>query len=127
MSETPFTLLSATQLCIFFVHRKNAFYSVTWSPDSRMIATGSSDNNIRLWDIASGELVRTLEGHQDWVESVAWSGDGRWLASGAADQAVRVWEASSGQLERFSLGCTVSTDRGQATAPRRAMQEGNAR
>src|SRR5262245_12782407 len=92
MSETPATNPSATQLRILFAYQGDAFHSVTWSPDSQMIATGSEDSNIRLWDIESGELVRTLEGHPGAVQSVAWSGDGRWLASGAADQTVRVWD-----------------------------------
>ena len=96
MPETQTTNLSATQLRILFAHRGDAFYSVTWSSDSRMIATGSEDSNIRLWDIESGELVRTLAGHQGPVLSVAWSGAGRWLASGAADQTVRVWDMESG-------------------------------
>src|SRR5262245_15487417 len=104
MSETPATNLSATQLRILFAHRGDAFNSVTWSPDSRMIATGSDDSNIRLWDIAGGELARTLEGHQGLVRSVAWSGDGQWLASGAQDGTVRLWEASSGRLVRTLEG-----------------------
>ena len=104
MSESPATNPSATQLRILFAHRGDAFNSVTWSPDSRMIATGSDDSNIRLWDIESGELVRTLEGHQGSVWSVAWSGDGQWLASGADDRTVRLWEASSGRLVRTLEG-----------------------
>jgi WD40 repeat protein len=95
MSEMPATNLSATQLRILFAHRGDGFNSVTWSPDSRIIATGSDDSNIRLWDIESGELVRTLEGHQAAVQSVAWSGDGQWLAS-ADDETVRVWDIESG-------------------------------
>jgi WD40 repeat protein len=83
MSETHATNLSATQLRILFAHRGDTFNSVAWSPDSRMIATGSGDSNIRLWDIKSGELVCTLEGHRSAVWSVAWSGDGQWLASGS--------------------------------------------
>jgi WD40 repeat protein len=104
MSETPATNLSATQLRILFAHRGEGFSSVTWSPDSRMIATSSSDSNIRLWDIESGELMCTLEGHQGSVWSVAWSGDGQWLASGAADRTVRLWAASSGRLVRTLEG-----------------------
>ena len=92
MSETKTTNLPATQLRILLAHQGDAFHSVTWSPDSRMIATGSMDSNIRLWDMESGESVHTLEGHQGMVWSVAWSGDGRWLASGADDLTVRVWD-----------------------------------
>jgi WD40 repeat protein len=71
MSKTPPTNLSATPLRILFAHRGDAFNSVTWSPDSQTIATGSDDSHIRLWDIESGQLVRTLEGHQGAVLSVA--------------------------------------------------------
>jgi WD40 repeat protein len=71
MSEMQTTNLSATQLRILFAHQGDAFNGVTWSPDSRMIAIGSSDGNIRLWDIESSELVRMLEGHQSGVWSVA--------------------------------------------------------
>jgi predicted NACHT family NTPase len=44
------------------------------------------DNTIRLWDAASGALLRTLEGHTSWVLSVAFSPDGRALASGSLGQ-----------------------------------------
>ena len=102
MSETQATNLSATQLRILFAHRGDEFNSVTWSPDSRMIAASSGDTNIRLWDIKSGKLGRTLAGHQNWVRSVAWSGDGRGLASGAHDGTVRVWDVGSGtELEVY--------------------------
>ena len=104
MSEAQATNLSATQLRILFAHRGDAFNSVTWSPDSRMIATGSDDSNIRLWDIESGRLVRTLEGHQASVRSVVWSPDGRQLASGSGDRTVRLWEASSGRVLRTLEG-----------------------
>jgi len=104
MSETQTTNLSATQLRILFAHRGDAFNSVTWSPDSRMIATGSGDSNIRLWDLESGELVRTLAGHQGGVLSVAWSGDGQLAGYCAHDWTVRVWEASSRHLARTLEG-----------------------
>src|SRR6056300_1730587 len=47
---------------------------------------GSADRTVRIWDATTGELVRALEGHGDWVNSVAWSPDGRRVATGSDDR-----------------------------------------
>ncbi len=66
--------------------------SVAFSPDGRTLASGSTDNTIKLWDVVSGQLLRTLTGHTNFVESVAFSPDGRTLASGAYDNAIELWD-----------------------------------
>lgn len=69
-------------------HRVN---SVTFSPDGRLVVSGSRDATVCIWDAASGFLLRTLEGHTEAVNAVAFSPDGALIASGSDDGTVIVW------------------------------------
>lgn len=71
--------------------------SVAYSLDGSIIATGSWDNTIRLWDGLTGEYKKTLTGHTGWVESVAFSPDGLTLASGSYDDTIRLWDVETGK------------------------------
>ncbi len=70
-----------------------------------MIATGSNDNTIRLWNAQTGKLIRVLEGHQGRVNRMAFSPDSTWLVSGADDNTLRRWNTADGELlETLDLG-----------------------
>jgi WD40 repeat protein/nucleoside phosphorylase len=70
--------------------------AVTWSPDSKRIASASADKTVQVWDATDGGNVYLYRGHGDFVNAVAWSPDGRRIASGSSDGMVQVWDATNG-------------------------------
>jgi WD40 repeat protein len=73
----------------------HAVLSVAFSPDGKILASGSADDTVTLWDLASGQLIgQLLQGHSDVVTSVAFSPDGKILVSGSKDSTVILWDVA---------------------------------
>ena len=92
---------------------KGSVLAVAFSPDGQLLASGSRDRKVRLWDPASGAHLRTLSGHKFQkynVHVVAFSPDGQLLASASIAGTVRLWDPASGAHLRTLTGHTESVD-----------------
>jgi len=74
--------------------------SIAFSPDGKLLASGSEDATAKLWDTNTGAEVRTLGGHTGTVNEVAFSPDGALLATASDDTTVRLWDVSTGREVR---------------------------
>ncbi|EMD58222.1 hypothetical protein COCSADRAFT_351273 [Bipolaris sorokiniana ND90Pr] len=81
--------------------------AIAFSSDGQLVASGSRDKTVRLWETATGTCRSTLEGHSDYVSAVAFSPDGQVVASSggktvrlletaSGDKTVRLWETATG-------------------------------
>ncbi len=77
-------------------------YTVAFSPDGKLLASGGDDNAVILWDVADGSEHKAFVEHSKSVTSVAFSPDGKLLASTSLDGYVRLWHVSS-ESRRISL------------------------
>jgi WD40 repeat protein len=82
----------------------DSVWSVAFSPGGQYLASGNSDNTIKIWNVNDGQLKQTLTGHSDWVKSLVFSPNGQYLASGSSDQTIKIWDVSNGQLKQTLTG-----------------------
>ncbi|MFQ4146142.1 eIF2A-related protein [Chlorogloeopsis sp. ULAP02] len=85
-------------------------FAVNFSPNGRILASGSADQTIRLWDVVNGQCMKVLHGHAGMVTSVTFSPDSRILASTSYDHTVKLWDVATSQLlHTFPEHITMST------------------
>ncbi|MFO0892608.1 MAG: protein kinase [Isosphaeraceae bacterium] len=67
---------------------------LAFSPEGDRLATGGSDQAVRIYDTASGQEVLVLRGHTDWIPGLVFTPDGNRLVSASGDRTARIWDAS---------------------------------
>jgi WD40 repeat protein len=77
------------------------FSSAVFSPDGRHVAASHFDGMVRIWDARTGQLMRRVKAHMDWVNHVAFIPDGKGLVSSSSDGTLRYWDISSLCTARF--------------------------
>src|SRR5262249_42872370 len=80
-------------------HRSSVM-AVAFSPDGKVLVSGSRDRSIKFWDVRTGRLERTLTEHAADVYSVVFSPKGDLLATGSGDKTVKLWDSRTGKVLR---------------------------
>lgn len=96
-SAQIFDVVSGQQVCHLTDNTTNQdgdlyIRSVCFSPDGRYLATGAEDKIIRVWNIATKQILHQFSGHEQDIYSLDFASDGRHIASGSGDRTIRLWD-----------------------------------
>ena len=76
----------------------SSIHGLAFSWNGKILASGSADRTIKLWNPDSRIPRATLSGHSSLIEAIAWTPDGRILASGSWDYAIKIWDVETAEL-----------------------------
>ena len=75
-----------------------AIWSVAISPNGQLLASGSQDTTLKIWNLHTGELLHNLKGYSGTVYRIAISPDGQTIVSGNSDGTIKIWNLETGEL-----------------------------
>jgi WD40 repeat protein len=91
----------------------------------KTLVSGSYDNTIKIWNLGTGKLQKTLTGHTNGVFSVAISPNGKTLVSGSSDKTIKIWNLGTGKLQKTLTGHTDGVFSVAISPGTRSVSEGD--
>ena len=71
--------------------------TIAFSPNGKLIVTGSADNTLLLWNVYTGKIIQSFIGHTDLVYAVSFSPSGKRIVSSSKDKTLKLWDVESGR------------------------------
>lgn len=62
--------------------------------------TGSRDKTVRIWDLQTGQCIKVLSGHDNWVRALVFHPTGKFLMSASDDKTIRIWDLTTGRCTK---------------------------
>ncbi|MDP4266085.1 MAG: WD40 repeat domain-containing protein [Bacteroidota bacterium] len=98
-----FTLTSFSQK---FIAHEGQVNDVAYCPSGKYLASCGTDKTVKIWNMETRTLEKTLNGHDGSVEAICFSPNGKYLLSGGADNIIKVWDVETGNLIKDLSGHT---------------------
>lgn len=109
--EVKFFEASGKPLAEIKSPHSDTVFGLAFSPDGTMLATAGADKFVRVFDPATGKLLKSFEGHTQHVLDVAWGPDGKRFVSVGADDLIKIWDFEKGEKVRDLKGSVKQVTR----------------
>jgi WD40 repeat protein len=101
------------KLILPFGHTSDIIWSGQFSPNGKFIITVAHDNTAKIWEVESGKMLQSLEGHTNLIRSAQYSPDGKRILTSSRDKTAKVWDGLTGELLLALSGHTDEVWSGQ--------------
>lgn len=90
---------------------ENDVYTVRFHPLGNALVSGGYDRVVRLYDTATGDILKTFTGHRSWISSISFNARGNMIITGSKDSTIKFWDIISGMCIK-----TISSHLGEVTS-----------